>query len=274
MTKTIVITGSTRGIGFGMAAEFLRRGHNVVVNGRRQELTDKAAADLNSRDFSGAAFAVSADVAKPDHVESLWSAAVQRFGRVDIWINNAGLINRYRPVGDLSVIEIAGVVDANVTGTILCSNVAIREMGRQAVIDGLRGAIYNFEGFGSDGMTRPGMSVYGTTKRAITYFTKSLVKELKGSGVIAGFIQPGIVITDLGLGEAADQPAAVLRREKKFITMFGDPVEPVAAYIAQHVLDNRVSGARINWLTLPKLIWRLLTAKLIARDPFTDAGIK
>ncbi len=93
MTKTIVITGSTRGIGFGMAAEFLRRGHNVVVNGRRQELTDTAATDLNSRGFSGAAFAVSADVAKPDHIESLWAAAVQRFGRVDLWINNAGLIN-------------------------------------------------------------------------------------------------------------------------------------------------------------------------------------
>jgi NAD(P)-dependent dehydrogenase (short-subunit alcohol dehydrogenase family) len=271
MTKTIVITGSTRGIGFGMAVEFLRRGHTVVVNGRRPDVTDQAVAQLAGLGLPGAALAMAGDVSKPEDVEALWAAAVGRSGRVDIWINNAGLINRYRPVGDLSDSEITGVVAANLTGTIHCCNVAVREMRRQAIKDGLRGAIYNFEGFGSDGMTRGGMSVYGSTKRAITYFTKTLVKEQKHSGVVVGYIQPGIVITDLGLGEAAGKPAADLRREKKFIMMFGDPVGPVAAYIVPRVLSNSINGARINWLSLPKLLWRLATAKVTGRDPFAAA---
>ncbi|MBL8642306.1 MAG: SDR family oxidoreductase, partial [Rhodospirillaceae bacterium] len=216
---------------------------------------------------------IACDVTDVAQVENLWRQSAKVFGRIDIWINNAGLINKYRNVGQLDPADISNVVAANLSGAMNGTRVAAKAMDAQDVVNGARGAIYNFEGFGSDGMTRPGMSVYGSTKRALTYFTGAAAKELKAKGIIVGAIQPGIVVTELGLGEAWGQPAAAVRAKKKFVMMFGDPVEPVASFIAEKVLANTTPGARINWLSLPKLLWRLATYKFIKRDPIAEAGL-
>ena len=271
--KTIVITGSTKGIGLGLAAEFMKRGYHVVISGRRQDTVDASVASLNTGHASARAVGVACDVSDVVQVQNLWRQSAKVFGRIDIWINNAGLINKYRNVGDLDPADIVNVVETNLSGAINGTAVAAKQMEAQDVIEGWRGAIYNFEGFGSDGMTRAGMSVYGTTKRALTYFTGAAAKELKNKGVLVGYIQPGIVVTELGLGEAWGQPAAEVRAKKKFIMMFGDPVGPVATYIVEKVLANKKPGARINWLSVPKLLWRVLTAKLIKRDPIGEAEL-
>jgi NAD(P)-dependent dehydrogenase (short-subunit alcohol dehydrogenase family) len=271
--KTIVITGSTKGIGFGLAAEFLRRGHNVVISGRRQDTVDAAVTKLKADIPGSQAIGVACDVADAAQVQNLWRQSATVFGRIDIWINNAGLMNKYRNVGHLDPADIVAVVQTNLSGAMNGTAVAAKHMEAQDITDGWRGAIYNFEGFGSTGMTRDGLSVYGATKRALTYFTGAAVKELKAKQILVGYIQPGIVVTELSLAEAWGQPASELRANKKFIMMFGDAVGPVAAYIVEKVLSNAKPGARINWLPIPKLLWRLLTAKLIKRDPIGDAGL-
>jgi NAD(P)-dependent dehydrogenase (short-subunit alcohol dehydrogenase family) len=270
MPHTIVITGSTKGIGLGLAEEFLKRGHNVVISGRRQDTVDAVVTKLNA---GGRAIGIACDMVDVAQVENLWRQSAKVFGRVDVWINNAGLINKYRNVGQLDPIDISSVVEANLSGAMNGTKVAAKAMEAQELVNGTRGAIYNFEGFGSDGMTRPGMSVYGSTKRALTYFTGAAAKELKAKSIIVGYIQPGIVVTELGLGEAWGEPAADIRSKKKFVMMFGDPVAPVASFIAEKVLTNTKPGARINWLSTPKLIWRVLTYKFIKRDPIGAAGL-
>ena len=261
----VVITGSTRGIGLGLAREFLKHGHSVVVSGRTQNACDKALTD----DATGTARAIGqpCDVADFAQVQTLWDKTVQDFGRVDYWINNAGLIHKYINIVDLPPEDFSTIVDVNLTGVINGTQVAARGMKAQ---EG-GGWIYNMEGFGSDGMTRPGLTLYGTTKRAITYFTGCAIKELKGTPVKVGYIQPGIVMTDLGMGETKDLPKDE-RRQKKFLMLLGDTVEDVTSYVVSHILANTKHGKRIAWLTLPKILWRMIKQPFAKRDPMTPAG--
>ena len=263
-----VITGSTRGIGLGLAREFLKRGHNVVVSGRSPTATDDAVSDVQ-RDATGGARAIGqpCDVCDVTQVQTLWDNTVQEFGRVDYWINNAGIIHKYINIVDLPPENFSTIMQTNLTGVINGTQVAVKGLQSQ---DG-GGWIYNMEGFGSDGMTRPGLTLYGTTKRAITYFTASAIKELKESSVNVGYIQPGIVMTDLGMGETKDLPKAE-RRKKKFLMLLGDTVEDVTFYVVEQVLANEKHGKRIAWLTVPKILWRLIKQPFIKRDPMTPAG--
>jgi NAD(P)-dependent dehydrogenase (short-subunit alcohol dehydrogenase family) len=270
MSKTIVITGSTKGLGLGMAEAFLSRGHNVVISGRRQDTVDETVAALKA---PKRVIGIACDVADVAQVQNLWRQSAKVFGRIDIWINNAGLINKYRNIGALVTDDIASVVEANLSGTMNGTNIAAREMQAQDIVNGTRGAIYNFEGFGSDGMTRPGLSIYGATKRAITYFTAAAAKELRDKNIVAGYIQHGIAVTQLGLGDYWGKPIEEVRANRKIVMMLGDPVAPVAAFIADRVLANTKPGARINWLSPFKLLWRVLSHKFIKRDPIGASGI-
>lgn len=263
-----VITGSTRGIGLGLAREFLKRGHSVVVSGRGQSGVDQAVAALAS-DVTGEAQVVgqSCDVSDLAQVQALWDAAIQNFGRVDYWINNAGLIHVYKNIADLPPEEFARIVQTNLTGVMHGTQVATAGLKTQ---EG-GGWIYNMEGFGSDGMTRPGLTLYGTTKRAVTYFTACAIKELKDTPVKVGYIQPGIVMTDLGMGETKDLPKEE-RRQKKFLMLLGDTVEDVTSFVVEGILANTKHGKRIAWLTIPKILLRLLKQPFVKRDPMTPAG--
>ncbi len=263
-----VITGSTRGIGLGLAREILKRGHNIVVSGRSQEATDSAVLSLTS-DASAKARVLGqpCDVDEITQVQALWEKAIQEFDRVDYWINNAGLIHKYENIAELPPQDFTTIVQTNLTGVIHGTQVAVKGMKTQ--VGG--GWIYNMEGFGSDGMIHPGLTLYGTTKRAITYFTGCVIKELKGTNVKVGYIQPGIVMTDLGMGETKDLPKED-RRQKKFLMLLGDTVEDVTFYVVEKILANTKHGKRIAWLTVPKIVWRLIKQPFIKRDPMTPAG--
>ena len=263
-----VITGSTRGIGLGLAREFLKRGHNVIVSSRSQAAIDKVIASLNTN-IHGKARAVGqqCDVSDLALVQALWDKAVQEFGKVDYWINNAGIIHSYLKFAELPPRDIASVVRINLAGVMHGTQVATAGMKLQES----GGWIYNMEGFGSDGMIREGLGLYGTTKRAMTYFTACAVKELRDTPVNVGYIQPGIVMTDLGIGSTKDLPHEE-RRQKKFLMLLGDTVEDVASYVVTKVLTNKKHGIRIAWLTLPKIIWRMITQLFVKRDPMTPAG--
>jgi NAD(P)-dependent dehydrogenase (short-subunit alcohol dehydrogenase family) len=262
-----VITGSTRGIGFGLAREFLKHGHNVVVSGRTQAAVDAAVASLSEGAGTARVIGLPCDVADRAQVQALWDGAVKEFGTVEYWINNAGLIHSYKNITELPHEDFSKIVQVNITGVINGTQVAGLGMRDQA--DG--GWIYNMEGFGSDGMTRPGITLYGTTKRAITYFTGSAIKEFKGSNVKVGYLNPGIVMTDLGMGDTKELPKEE-RRKKKFLMLIGDTVEDVTADLVARVLSNTKHGKRIAWMTTLKLLGRVLVSPFVKRDPMTPAG--
>ena len=152
MSKVIVITGSTKGIGYGLAEEFLKKGHQVVVSGRKQEALDKAVSALAAK-YKNVAGCL-CDVTKYDDNEKLFVFAKEKFGRVDIWVNNAGVAHPMTNVWDLPLDVIQDSVNANVYGSIYGSRVAIKGMLEQG-----GGWIYNLEGFGSSGRTMAGLSV-------------------------------------------------------------------------------------------------------------------
>ena len=239
--RTVVVTGGTRGIGKGMAREFLKRGHQVVVCGRSEESAAAAAGELAEH---GEVLGKGCDVSDYASVQALWEAAVERFGGVDIWINNAGISNRRVPVTELAPDEVAEVVNANLIGSFNGCRVAIKGMRRQE----RGGAVYVFEGFGSNGMTAPGLTPYGSTKRAITYLAQSLAKEVRGSNVIVGALSPGIVITDMSM-LAAGRDSKRAAQANKIYNILGDKVERVTPWLVEKVLANRKNGAYIRWLT-------------------------
>ena len=261
---TVVITGSTRGIGLGMAKEFRRLGHDVMISSRGQAAVEKAVAEVSAAPGSGKVQGQPCDVSQRDQVQALWDGAAQAFGKVDVWINNAGLTGPKRNVSQLSDAEIQLVLDTNIWGMIFGTQIPLAGMEAQG-----SGKIFNFEGFGSDGMTAPGLSIYGLTKRALTYFTKSVNKEIKGSPVLLGTISPGIVVTDL-LEESKDPDPAVWEKTKKLYNILADRVETVVPYLVAEVLKADKPGAAIKWLTTPKAAWRFMSAGVTKRKVMPD----
>ena len=260
----VVITGSTRGIGLGLAKEFRRLGHDVVISSRGQAAVAAAVADVSAAPGGGTVVGQPCDVSQRDQVQALWDAAAAALGRVDIWINNAGLAGPKVNLPQLAEADMAPVIATNIGGMIWGTQVPLNGMTAQG-----SGKIFNFEGFGSDGMTAPGLTIYGATKAALTYFTKSMNKEIKGSPVLLGTISPGIVVTDL-LEETKDLDPAAWAKTKKLYNILADRVETVVPFLAAEVLKADKPGAAIKWLTTPKAAWRFMSAGITKRKVMPD----
>lgn len=260
--KTVVVTGSTRGIGLGLAREFLKRNCYVVINGRTPKAVDKVVAQLSAEYNPERILGHACDVADYVQLEGLWAAAVARFGRVDYWINNAGMDLPHDPYWQLSPQDIERIVRVNLLGVMYASHIVVKRMLEQG-----GGQLFNMEGFGSEGRMSDGLTAYGTTKYGLRYFTRSLQKELNGTSIIVGTLSPGIVITDLLMDTYKDRPDD-LARAKRIFNILGDHVETVTPYLAQNVLANTARGAHIAWLTTPKILSRFLTARFSKRDLF------
>lgn len=258
--KVVVVTGSTRGIGNGLAREFLKAGCSVVLCGRSQESTDRAVGELAQNYGAERVVGQACDVRSYAEVQALWDFACQVFGHVDIWINNAGLGTDQQNAWMHTEEEIAAVVDTNITGTLYGAKVAVTGMLEQGF-----GAIYNMEGLGSDGRRVNGLTLYGSTKRAIRYLTGGLVAETKGTMVLVGTLSPGMVTTDFLVGRY-DQDSDEWRRAKRMFNILADRVETVTPWLAAKVLANTKHGANFQWLTFPKILWRFLSSPVVARD--------
>jgi len=266
--KTIVITGSTRGIGYGLAEQFLDLGQQVVVSGRRQESVDLAVNKLSGEFSNDNIMGFPCDMRDFQRVEMLWQTAVDHFGVVDIWINNAGISQPQANVWDLEPGIITDLVDTNISGALFGARVALAGFMKQG-----RGAFYNMEGLGSDGRQVEGLTLYGTSKRALNYLTNSLVSEVKGSEVIVGALSPGMVLTDFLLKRYEGKDPEEWESARRIFNILADRVETVTPYLAAQVLKNQKNGARIRWLTGGKAFWRFLTAVFRKRDLFKDMDI-
>lgn len=264
--SNVVITGSTQGIGLGLAREFCRRGHQVLVSSRNAQNVEQAVAALH--DLPGDCVGQACDTADVEAVQSLWDTASSTFGGVDIWINNAGLARTTWPILDVPQSEVETMLRTNMLGTINGCRVAATGMRAQG-----QGKLFNVLGGGSDGEYFPGLGIYGTTKRGLDYFTNALVKELQDSGVIVGKIRPGMVITEAVIREARANPE-LFETSRKTMNTLVDRVETVAPYLVDRILAADRSGTKIRWLTGAKIAGRF-TRGLISRRPdqFTAFGL-
>ena len=262
MSKRIVITGSTRGIGRGLAQEFLARGCRVAISGRSAAAVDRAVAEMGAAHDSDRVAGAACDVTDPDQVRELWRVATGTFGGVDIWINNAGVSIGRKPLWEQSDEDLARVVTVNLTGTLLGLKVAISEMLAQG-----HGQVWITEGFGSDGAATTGMAAYGATKRAARYLRKALQADTAGTPVQVGTLSPGIVVTDLLTGDY-DAASEEWARAKRIFNILGDKVETVTPWLAEHVLAADKPGSHVAWLTRRKAFARFMLATLRKRELF------
>lgn len=260
--RVVVVTGGTRGIGLGLARELLARGARVVICGRSAHSVDAALTQLGGGErVTGLA----TDVSDRASVQALWDHAVATFGRVDVWINNAGVSTERVPLIETDMEKLDELFAINVNGVV--NGAAVAGTGMAAQVDG--GWIWNMEGLGSNGQIQPGISVYGASKRAVNYLTEALVKETRGTDVKIGFLSPGIVVTDLLVGDYQNDPEG-FAKAKKIFNILGDTVETVTPFLADGVLKASKTGTRVAWLTGPKAAKRFMTAGFTKRDLFQD----
>ena len=135
---TIVITGSTRGIGFALAKEFLKNGCNVVISGRSDASVGNAIAKLEAEYPKDQIAGFACDVTQYDNIKALWIFSKTKFGDVDIWINNAGISNKQANCWEVPVEEIRAVVETNILGELFGTKVALQGFLEQGF-----GAVYN-----------------------------------------------------------------------------------------------------------------------------------
>lgn len=260
--KVVVITGSTRGIGYGLADAFLDLGCSVAISGRTGKGVAQAVGALANPYGGERVWGYPCDVTEYDQVQALWDAAQQHYGRIDIWINNAGLGHPQCSFCEHSQEQMHTIVETNLLGTMYGASVAMRGMLEQGF-----GGLYNMEGLGSDGSRVEGLSLYATTKYAIRYLTESLVRESRGTPVLVGALSPGMVTTEFLTAPYEDRPED-WERAKRIFNILADKVETVTPWLARKVLANQRTGVRFNWLTRGKVMARFLMAPIRKRELF------
>jgi 3-oxoacyl-[acyl-carrier protein] reductase len=191
--KTAVVTGGTRGIGFAIARTLLDGNANVVVTGTKQETIDKALHDL--RGAAGGQGSrvdgVRADVRRYPQVEALMASTVNRFGGLDILINNAG-VGLFRSVGDMSVEDWHTVIDTNLSGVFYCCHAAIPHLRKRG-----DGWIINISSLAGKNAFANG-AAYCASKAALNQFSEALMQEVRYDGIRVSYVMPGSVSTDFG----------------------------------------------------------------------------
>ena len=262
--KHIVITGSTRGIGLGLANAFLDLGCSVTISGRAQDNVDQTANKLGEKYADERVLGLACDVRDPDQIQELWDQSVTRFQKVDIWINNAGYSGPQLAAWVIPPEKAKEIIETNLLGVIYGSMIAVWEMLAQGY-----GAIYNMEGMGSDGRMHEGLTYYGTSNSGRHYFNTSLIKETKDTPLIIGTLRPGMVATDLLTKQYADRPED-WERDKRIFNILADRVETVTPWMAARILENDTSGATISWSSRWKIMGRFLTSPFRKRNVFDE----
>ena len=265
--KTVVITGSARGLGLNMARFFRENDYNVVISDLEEESLIKANNELEKIESKGNIHYKVCNVSKLSELEELMKSAIEEFKIVDIWINNAGVNQPQKAIWELSENEINTIVDVDLKGTVYGSKVAMEEMSKNH-----KGAIYNIEGYGSNDAHMLGLNMYGTSKRAVTYFTESLAKESeeKGTGVIVGKLSPGIMITEFTTHSLGNDSIELSEKTKKVYNILGDTPETVGKFLVDAMIKNTKNNIKINWLTNKKAFLRFLTYGFNKRNFFGE----
>jgi NAD(P)-dependent dehydrogenase (short-subunit alcohol dehydrogenase family) len=233
-----VVTGAGSGIGRAAAQALLEAGWNVVAAGRRE-------APLQETIGGADGLAVPTDVTDPDSVAALFEATLERYGRVDLLFNNAGL-SVSAPVTEVELDDWKRVVDTNLTGSFLCAQAAFRAMAAQ---EPRGGRIIN-NGSLSAYVPRPYAIAYNATKHAVTGLTKSLSLEGRAHDIACGQLDIGNAATDMTQRMSGGVPQAdgSLKAEP---TMDVANVGRAVVHMASLPLDANVQSMTIMATKMP-----------------------
>jgi NAD(P)-dependent dehydrogenase (short-subunit alcohol dehydrogenase family) len=187
--KVAIVTGGTRGIGYGLAKALLAEGAKVFICGRQETSLTPALQALSSAGQQRVA-GITADVGKYEDCKKLVDVAVERFGRVDILINNAGVGHVYKPVDQITPEIWDATIQTNLSGMFYCCHAAIPIMRKAGA-----GYIFNISSV-AEIVRLPGGSAYNASKCGVSGFTETLMKDVRYDGIRASEIVIGSVSTD------------------------------------------------------------------------------
>lgn len=241
--KTAIVTGGTRGIGMAIVKKFLENGANVAVAGSRQESVDKALAQLG--EYQDRVMGIWPDLCSPQQVADAFASVKERFGKIDILANNAGLSSR-TSLYEYTLDEFKKLMDINVTAVFVCSQAAARIMKEQG-----GGVIISTSSMVGEYGQAAGCA-YPTSKFAVNGLTKSLARELAKDQIRVNAVAPGVTKTDM----LAALPQEMVDRISAAIPLgrVGEPEDIANAYLyLASDMASYVTGVtiRVDGATIP-----------------------
>ncbi|MGB0130739.1 SDR family NAD(P)-dependent oxidoreductase [Chlorobium sp.] len=233
--RVAVITGSTRGIGRAIARRFVDEGASVVITSSSRANVDAAVAGFPS----GSVYGHACDISSPDEMERLVEASSARFGRIDCFINNAGISDPFCDVASSDPALWGRVIDTNLKGTYYGCRAAIGYFLRRNI----PGKIINMAGSGTDsGSNTPFITAYGSTKAAIARFTYAAAAEYRQTDLSIMLLHPGLVRTGM---VSVENPTPELQRQLEtfntILDIFAQPPS-VAAGLAVKMASSWSDG--------------------------------
>ena len=241
--KTAVVTGGTRGIGFAIVKKYLENGANVAIAGSRQESVEKAIEKLP--EYKDRVMGIWPDLCSPESVADAFASVKERFGRIDILANNAGISSR-TSLYDYTVEEFSRIVDINLKAVFICSQAAARIMRDQG-----GGVIINTSSMVGE-YGQPSGCGYPATNFAVNGLTKSQARELAKDQIRVNAVAPGVTRTDM----VSALPQELVDRISAGIPLgrVGEPLDIANAYLflasdlASYVtgITLRVDGAAMT----------------------------
>jgi NAD(P)-dependent dehydrogenase (short-subunit alcohol dehydrogenase family) len=187
--KVAVVTGGNAGIGEAIAQTFAREGAAVVITGRRQDELDRVVHEITHR--KGKVIAVAGSVTDDRHVRAVVNEAIQRFGSLDILINNAGVGEFGRRLHELDDETWARVLDVNLTGVFRMTRAAVPEMLKRG-----RGSIVNISSIASL-VGIPYLPAYAASKGALDALTRAIAVDYAKDGLRCNVVNPGLIATPM-----------------------------------------------------------------------------
>jgi short-subunit dehydrogenase len=231
--KIVVITGSTRGFGYAIAEAMLQNGATVVLSGRSKTTLRQAVKSLESL---GPVMGIVCDVRRERQVYTLARRVVKQFSRIDVWINNAGYASSAGMILDTPPVQAIEMFLANDMGTLYGARAALHFMLRRK-----EGTLVNIYGNGSFLRPATPTALYGATKAWVASFTRSLAKEIAGSGVRLIGYSPGMLLTDMLLAPTVigERGRAMMKNYAFVLRFLGGSPKKAADKLAAILESNR-----------------------------------
>lgn len=240
--KNVVITGSTRGFGYAVAAEMLKVGTRIVVSGRSQARLDEA---VRSLQYLGEVKGLVCDVSMPEQVYALGRFAAAELGSIDIWVNNAGYTPPAGGIIDFSPEEALITFKTNCMGVYNGTQTALYYM-----LPRRQGMLVNIYGRGSDLRASSPTGLYASSKAWEAEFTRTLAAEYKGSGVQIVAYNPGLMLTDMldikqVVGERVNE---TMKSMPMVLKALGTPPTIPAVDLVRLLATNRKEFVEYRWM--------------------------
>lgn len=204
LDKVVLVAGGGAGIGRATALSFANEGAKVVVAGRRQQPLAETVKEIQNA--GGVASYVVADVSKPDDVARMVKHVVDQYGRLDIAINNAGVLAATGPTAEIDLRDWDYLFDVNVKGVLLSMQHEIPQMRRQG-----GGVIVNLSSVVGPHIRVPGLGAYGASKAAVSALTRAAAREYIRDGIRINAVSPASADTTMSLRPGEDEAARAER---------------------------------------------------------------